>query len=155
MRAEARSESAAELRGVWLMTAARSHLVRLILVPQSESMRRGQGRKTVSKKREAICPSDGGASMPTFIARAKDHHPNRAPLKPSGPCHRHIVNLQEVAVPVLPRCHSGGRTTPITGRQLGRASSRLWARARNRCAIARCAGSRRRPHHAQPTPHAP
>jgi hypothetical protein len=30
--------------------------------------------------------------------------------------------------PLWPGCHSGGRTTPITGRQLGRPPSPLWAR---------------------------
>jgi hypothetical protein len=37
-----------------------------------------------------------------------------------------------VGCPLWPWCYSGGRTTPISGRQLGRPPSRLWATERNR-----------------------
>jgi hypothetical protein len=39
-----------------------------------------------------------------------------------------------IGCPLWPPCHSGGRTTPITGRQLRRLPSRQWAKSRlSRC----------------------
>jgi hypothetical protein len=35
-----------------------------------------------------------------------------------------------VGCPLRPRCYNGGRTTPISGRQLGRPRSRQWAKSR-------------------------
>jgi hypothetical protein len=42
------------------------------------------------------------------------------------------VRFMGIGCPLWPWCHSGGRTTPISGRQLGRPPSRLWAKERNR-----------------------
>src|SRR5208283_3243454 len=84
-------------------------------------------------------PDRGRAPTAPALPRGKPQALMRSPsVRPPEPG----ASLGSWAQVVLlwPRCNSGGRTTSTTGRQLGRPPSPRWARARNRCAIARCAG---------------
>src|SRR5450755_4083149 len=60
--------------------------------------------------------------------------PSRPP-PPKAQATPGVAFLVGVGCPLWPWCYSGGRTTPITGRQLGRPPTRQWARCGHRAPL--------------------